>query len=144
VFVVEEEAVLGLLYPRFQATTFVDKNGRLQSSQADVTVYELPAGDEVASGGGTSMFSVDGWFGFADWKYFHVPEGTEYPASLFIKMGRSKRRIKAGDREGFHHQIEPKNRMTVVAYKGALDNFARNAIVKQIALAKSARPGGRN
>ncbi len=54
-----------------------------------------------------------------------------------IKRGRSKRTKKSGTKTGCHYQIEPKNRMTVVAYKGALDNFARSAVVQAIALAKS-------
>jgi len=137
VFVVDEAAVPGLLYPRFKATSYIDRSGQEQVSPPDVTVVSAPGGDQVEAGGGTSMFTVDGWFGFSEWKYFHVPEGTEYPASLlFIKKGKSKRKNKAGDRTGYHYQIEPRNRMTVEAYKGALDNFARNAVVKQIALAK--------
>jgi hypothetical protein len=137
VFVVNEEAVPGLLHPRFQATTYLDKRGQQQTSQADVTVYERSSGDEVDSGGGTSMFNVEGWFGFSDWKYFHVPEGTEYPVSLLlIKKGKSKRTNKTGELSGYHYQIEPRNRMTVDAYKGALDNLARNAVVMQIKLAK--------
>lgn len=82
------------------------------------------------------MFNVDGWFGFGHWQYFKVPDGTEYPENLVIKRGRSKRTNKSGNRTGYHYQIEPKNRMTVAAYKGALDNFARNAVVQSIALAK--------
>ena len=62
--------------------------------------------------------------------------GREYPENLVIKRGRSKRTNKSGSKTGYHYQIEPKNRMTVVAYKGALDNFARSAVVQAIALAK--------
>lgn len=135
-FVADDEPVTGLLYPRFEATTYVDGFGKEQVSSADVTVHPLPTGDEVEAGGGTSMFDVDGWFGFANWKYFKVPNGTEYPENLVIKRGRSKRTNKSGTKTGYHYQIEPKNRMTVVAYKGALDNFARSAVVQAIALAK--------
>lgn len=136
VFVENNEPMVGLLYPRFEATTYIDALGKEQVSNADVTVYPLPAGDEVDAGGGTSMFDVDGWFGFSHWKYFQVPNGTEYPANLVIKRGRSKRTNKAGNRSGYHYQIEPKNRMTVVAYKGALDNLARSAIARSVELAK--------
>ena len=78
-FVADNEPVTGLLYPRFEATTYVDGFGKEQLSNADVTVHPLPAGDEVEAGGGTSMFDVDGWFGFAHWKYFKVPNGTGVP-----------------------------------------------------------------
>lgn len=136
-FVQEDgEPVPGLLYPRFEATTYIDGYGKEQVSQADVTVLPKSTGDEVDKGGGTSMFDVDGWFGFGYWKCFHVPEGTEYPDNLVIKRGKSKRTNKSGNRQGYHYQIEPRTRMTVVAYKGALDNFARNAIVKQVTKAR--------
>jgi len=117
-FVKNGEAVVGLLYPRFEATTYIDGSGNEQVSNADVTVHPLPTGDEVEAGGGTSMFDVDGWFGFSHWKYFQVPKGTEYPENLVIKRGRSRRTNKSGNRSGYHYQIEPKNRMTVSAYKG--------------------------
>lgn len=132
----EGEPAPGVLYPRFAATTYVDRQGIEQTSPADVTVHPLPAGDEVDAGGGTSMFDVCGWFGFANWGYFHVPQGTEYPDNLFIRRGKSVRKNKSGKLQGRHYQIEPRNRMTVQAYKGALDNFARNAVVQQIRLAK--------
>lgn len=131
-FVVNDEPVAGLLYPRFDATTYVDHGGVERTSAADVQIV----GDEVQTGGGTSMFDVEGWFGHANWRYFCVPTATEYPASLTIKKGKSKRTNRAGTLSGRHYQIEPKNQMTVDAFKGALDNFARNAVAKQVALAK--------
>ncbi len=135
-FVVNEQPVAGVLYPRFETTTYIDARNVEQVSNADVTVHPLPTGDEVEKGGGTSMFDVEGWFGHGQWGYFHVPKGTDYPAGLFIKKGKSVRENRSGTRRGRHYQIEPKNRMTVAAYKGALDTFARNAVVAQIKLAK--------
>ena len=126
-----------MLYPRFESTTYIDGSGIEQVSKADVTVHALSTGDEVEAGGGTSMFDVDGWFGFSHWKYFQVPKGTDYPDNLVIKRGRSKRSNKSGNRSGYHYQIEPKNRMTVAAYKGALDNIARAAVARSVELAKS-------
>ena len=125
--------VTGVLYPRFEDTTYIDYQGKEQTSFADVTVI----GSDVDKGGGTSMFDVEGWFGFSNWKYFHVPNGTEYPDGLFIKRGSSVRTNKSGKLRGRHYQIEPKNRMTVEAYKGALDNFARNAVVRAVNLSKT-------
>lgn len=82
------------------------------------------------------MFDVEGWFGYSNWRYFLVPNGTEYPESLFIKKGKSVRTNRAGNLKGRHYQIEPKNPMTVGTFKGALDNFARNAVVKQVELSR--------
>ena len=44
---------------------------------------------------------------------------------------------KSGNRSGHHYQIEPKSRMTVQAYKGALDNFARAAVARSVELART-------
>lgn len=82
------------------------------------------------------MFDVEGWFGYTNWRYFNVPNNTEYPESLFIRKGKSIRTNKAGNRTDRHYQIEPKNPMTLDAYKGALDNFARNAVVRQVELSR--------
>lgn len=130
------EPVKGVLYPRFEDQTYIDGGGTERTSPADVTVHRLRAGDEVNSGGGTSVFDVKGWFGYRVWQYFRVPNGTEYPESLYIRRGKSKRRNKTGNLEGRHYQIEPRTRMTVDAYKGALDNLARNAVVRLIEVAR--------
>ena len=53
-----------------------DDTGAEQVSGADGTAHPLPTGDEVEAGGGTSLFNVDGWFGFGHWKYFEIPNGT--------------------------------------------------------------------
>jgi hypothetical protein len=130
------EPVEGVLYPRFEDSTYVDSIGIERTSAADVTVHRMSSGDEVDTGGGTSMFDVKGWFGYRVWQYFRVPNGTEYPDSLHIRRGKSVRKNKSGTLEGRHYQIEPRTRMTVQAYKGALDNFARNAVVRLVELAK--------
>lgn len=132
-FVVDDEPVTGLLYPRFEESSYVDGSGIERTSPADVTIIS----GKVQNGGGTSMFDVEGWFGYSNWRYFHVPVGTEYPDSLIVRKGKNKRTNRAGTLSGYHYQIEPKNPMTIDAYKGALDTFARNAVVKQIGLAKA-------
>lgn len=101
----------------------------------DVTVTVGDDASMVETGGGTSLHNVDGWFGFAHCRYFWIPQDTPIPDSLKIKKGKSKRTNKAGTRTGYHYQIEPLNRMTVDALKGALDNFARSAVVRQVELA---------
>ena len=132
-FVVDDEPEEGLLYPRFESSTYTDSYGNEKISPADVSIIL----GKVQKGGGTSMFDVDGWFGFSNWQYFFVPNNTEYPETLFIKKGSSVRTNRSGNRTGRHYQIEPKNPMTLEAYKGALDNFARNAVAQQVALVRT-------
>jgi len=134
-FVVDQKPVAGLLYPRFEDSSYIDAKGVEQTSRADVKYLPNPdtGVSEVQPKGGTSMFDVSGWFGTGNWRYFHVPEGTQYHESLFIKRGKSVRTNRSGTLKGRHYQIEPKLPMTVDAFKGALDNFARAAVVKQLA-----------
>lgn len=131
-FQVDDKPLRGLLYPRFEVSSYTDGKGNLQTSQADV-VLKPNAGtheQEVQTGGGTSLFNVGGWFGYINWKDFKIPAQTEYPEGLVIKTGKKKKnRDKV---EGIHYQIEPKNPMTVDAFKGALDTFARNALLASI------------
>ncbi|AEF99982.1 hypothetical protein [Methylomonas methanica] len=68
-FIVDAEPVAGLLYPRFEASTYTDGSGIERTSPADVEIIS----DKVQKGGGTSMFDVEGWFGYANWRYFFVP-----------------------------------------------------------------------
>jgi len=139
-FHVGGEPAPGLLHPRFEDTTYVDRNGNPARSEADVDFKdnEKTGESEVQPGGGTSLFDVEGWFGYADWRYFQIPNGTEYSAALHLNKSKRRRQNRA-KMTGYHYQIEPKNPMTRDALKGALDTFARNAIVRSIELAK-ARP----
>lgn len=137
-FVVDDKPVEGLLYPRFYTTTYEDADGKERTSQADLTTYtdDKSGAEMVKDDGGTSMHDAEGWFGNDTWRYFHIPEKTKYPDSLNIKRGKKKKKNRTGTVSGRHYQIEPKHPMTVLSYKGALDNFARNAVVQQVALAK--------
>lgn len=138
-FQVDGIAADGLLYPRFVATTYTNNNGEERTSQADVDFQENPdtGALEVQPGGGTSLFDVAGWFGFAAWKYFQIPLGTEYSDGLYLRKSKNRRKNKAKTLSGFHYQIEPKNPMTAGALKGALDTFARNAVVRSIQLSQA-------
>jgi hypothetical protein len=118
--VIDGEPRVGLLYPRWDIDLDVEVGG---------------AEPMVEPGGGTSLHNVDGWFGFARCRYFLIPVDTPIPASLKVKKGKSKRTNKTRDRTGYHYQIEPLNRMTQTALMGALDNFARAAVVRQVELA---------
>ncbi|MBV8972011.1 MAG: hypothetical protein JO290_06940 [Sphingomonadaceae bacterium] len=135
----------GLLYPRWRNTNYTvsfRRGGRVveeeRVSRADVRYN--PAG-EVRTGGGTSLFDVEGWFGSRDWHYFRIPEGTTIPDSLVVQgpgPEQSNGRPGNGARTGHHYQIEVRVPMTVEAMKGALDTFLRSAIAKNVQLAQTA------
>lgn len=127
----------GVLYPRFEEASYFDRAGVERTAPAEVAMVNLTTGREVTTGGGTGMFDVDGWYGHGDWRYFQVPDGTECPDSLKIRREPGRRTNKAGTASGRFYQIEPRTRMTVEAYKGALDNLARAAVVRQVMLARS-------
>ena len=45
---------------------------------------------------------------------------------------------------GFHFQLEPKYKMPIASFQGALNNMARAAVVQQIAAAKIPNPKSLN
>ena len=114
----------GVLYPDFYPREIKPDKFRAP----DVDIYTSGGVEWVQPGGGTSLFDRQGVFSGADWASFKIPQGTVIPASLLIVATGENKRLKA-----FHYQIEC-NRvpMTLEAYKGALDNLARNAIVQLI------------
>ena len=115
-----------MLYPAFE-TTWVQGREKV----ADVTVNPGDDGEPaVETGGGTSLFDARVFKG-KNWLYFEIPPGTDIPDSLNLNGPEYRSGYKAN-----HYLIEPLNRMRVDAYKGALDNFARNAIVRACALAR--------
>lgn len=136
-FVVSGEPKEALLEPRWTDTSYF-AGGQERTSRADVTYATNPTTGEreVQPGGGTSMHDAEGMLGFGFFKYFHVPAGTEYPENLVITGGGERKWNRAGTVRAAHYQFEPRVPMTVDALKGALDNFARNAVVRQVALAK--------
>lgn len=118
------KAVEGVLYPDFEAKTyFNNKLQRVVSRPPDVTV---DAEGGVAEGGGTSLFDRSGVFGRATWHYFTIPQGTPIDHSLVVRHTGRNARLGAE-----HYQIEVRTGgTTVAAFKGALDNLARAAVVK--------------
>ena len=127
--IVDDHAVAGVLYPTFESTTYVIKRRgqeETRTRRADVTPYTHKGERVIDPGGGTSLFDRSNTFGRAHWWYFKIPEGTVIPDSLKIRYtGRNE--VYDAD----HYQIEAAaNRMRVTDYKGALDNLARNAVVK--------------
>jgi hypothetical protein len=127
----------GILYPRFEASTYQRKDkktGKMVDvvSKADLTVVVGRDGPEVLPDGGTSLHDIPRWF---PCKEFVIPEGTEYTDEIDIKADGYQKTARDG-RKGTHYQLNPKSRMTVEAFKGALDNMTRAAVVRQVALAK--------
>jgi len=77
---------------------------------------------------GTSLFDREDVFSAKFCWSFAIPEGTDIPASIVVRHTGRNDRFQAE-----HYQIEPKAWiMRLDAYKGALDNFARSALVKFI------------
>ncbi len=122
----------GMLDPRWENTTYKSK-GVEKTSFADVTVVKGVKEAEVVPGGGTSLHDVSGWFKCPE---FWIPEGTEYSAEINIKKDAGKKTSAGTGVSGHHYQLEARTQMTVVSFKGHLDNMARAAVVRQVALAK--------
>jgi hypothetical protein len=132
----------GFLYPRWQDkhyTAQVKRNGRWveeqRVSRADVNYHD---DGKVRTGGGTSLFDCDGWFGFAKWHYFRIPKGTELPKNLHLEGPGDEQTNASKTRTGHHYQVEVKIPMTTSAFKGSLDNFLRAAIARNVELAHHA------
>jgi hypothetical protein len=125
----------GVLDPRWEDSTYTDKKGRKKLSRADVTVVTGRDGPEVEAGRGTSLHDVPGWYSYPD---FWIPEGTQYcDADIVIHKDEDLRTSPYNPKvTGYHYQLEPKHQMPVVAFQGALNNMARAAVVRQIALSK--------
>lgn len=125
--IVDDKAVAGVLYPSFEDKQIIVQ-GKAKTRYADIRPYQHAGQCVVDPGGGTSLFDKANVFGTKYWWNFKIPKGTVIPDSLKIPY--------TGDNAVYqakHYQIEPAAlRMTVLAYKGALDNLARNAIVKSL------------
>jgi hypothetical protein len=134
--IVNDKAVEGMLYPSFAPKEIVNRQtGEITKRDPDISPY--PDGDEqfVDPGGGTSLFDKPDRFPKKYWWSFAIPKGTVVPESLQIIFTGFNKRYDAN-----HYQIEPAaRRMPLEAYKGALDNLARNAVVK---LYEKAHAGG--
>ena len=86
----------------------------------------------VAPFKGTSLFDRENVFPSKFWWSFVIPEGTEVPASIVVRFTDYNKRFQAN-----HYQIEPRaGIMRLDAYKGALDDLARCALVKYLAESK--------
>lgn len=120
----------GVLYPDFYPKRL--DNGK--DRDADVAIERDEHGVEfVLAGGGTSLFDRAGVFTSKGWLSFSIPNGTIIPESLIVKNDGWRKKFNAT-----HYQIESRaQRMTKLAMEGALDNLARNAIVRSVELGQS-------
>lgn len=119
----------GVLYPDFYDRDLGDGNIRL----ADVSLKKQDGVEYVLAGGGTSLFDRSGVFTKEGWLSFEIPNGTVIPDSLIVKNDGWRKRFKAT-----HYQIESRaGRMAKQSMEGALDNFARNAIVRAVELGRA-------
>lgn len=124
----------GVLDPRWTDTQrFVKKTGKWKTDFADVSIVSGVDGPEVEVGGGTSLHDVSGWFLGRE---FWIPKGTEYSAEVYIRKDERKKSSPATGVEGYHYQLEPRTQMTVLAFKGHLNNMARAAVARQVELAR--------
>jgi hypothetical protein len=120
------KAVVGVLYPSFEDKRYKSK-GTWRTRRADIKPYKEGGELFVGTEGGTSLFDKYGCFGHIYWYYFTIPRGTVVPDSLKIRNTGYNT-----DYDATHYQIESLNPMTVAAFKGALDNLARNAVTKSL------------
>lgn len=126
----------GVLDPRWEDSEYFSKKlGRMVTSAADVTIEMGQDGPEVLAGGGTSLHDVPGWF---PCKEFWIPNGTEYTDEIHIrKDSKQKSSPSNPSLKGYHYQLEPRTRMTVLSFRGALNNMARAAVARQCELANT-------
>jgi hypothetical protein len=125
--IVDGKAVAGVLYPSFEDKRYKSK-GEWKTRRADIYPYKDKGNWFVGTDGGTSLFDRHGCFGHIYWFYFTIPKGTVVPDSLNVRETGYNSTYDAN-----HYQIEAQNPMTLNAFKGALDNLARNAVVQSLA-----------
>lgn len=120
--VIDGSPAPAILYPDFERRqTGSTRDGQPRYRGPDVLVKH----GKVQTGGGTSLFDKDMFFKSKKWTYFYIPAGTQIDPALKITGPDWNDYFGAN-----HYQIEVDKPIPVVAYKGALDNFARAAVLK--------------
>lgn len=127
--VIEEKPAPDVLYPDFEPRVLPSGKRR----PADVMLSKDK--QWVHPNGGTSLFDKPNVFKSRGWTAFDIPEGTIIPASLVVRHTGFNQTFQAN-----HYQIECGKMITLEAFKGALDNLARNAVIRSIELAKNKTP----
>ena len=127
---------LGMLDPRWADSQYFDNRTRTTKiSAADVRVVMGKSEPEVLDdGGGTSLHDVSGWFGGSE---FFIPLGTEYSDEILIVKDAKKKTNPKLTVSGYHYQLTVRTRMTMLTFKGYLDNMARAAAALQVKQAKT-------
>jgi hypothetical protein len=131
--IVDGAAVTGVLYPDFEPRQI----GKNKFRAADLSTFDGEGGVRmVRNDGGTSLFDKPDVLpgGARNWHSFKIPKDTVIPESLTVRFTGHNRTFGAD-----HWQIESKaGTMAMDAMKGALDNLARNAIVRLVELGEAA------
>ncbi|WP_036254308.1 hypothetical protein [Methylobacter sp. BBA5.1] len=127
--IIDTQPAPEILYPDFEPRQL--PNGKTR--KRDIDSFADQNGDMwVETGGGTSLFDRAKVFQGKSWLSFEIPKGTVIPESLVVRFTGYNKIFDAN-----HYQIESKAKMMRMdSFKGALDNLARNAIVKAIELGK--------
>jgi len=106
---------------------------------ADLSTFDGEGGIRmVRNDGGTSLFDKPDVLpgGAKTWHSFKLPTDTVIPPSLKIRFTGHNKTFDAD-----HWQIESvAGTMAMDAMKGALDNLARNAVVRLVALGEAKAP----
>lgn len=127
--IVDGNAVQGVLYPDFEPRRI----SATKTRAADLTTFTDGDGHKmVRNDGGTSLFDKPDVLpgGAKNWHSFKLPRDTVIPDSLVVRFTGHNKPFGAD-----HYQIESKaGTMRQDAMKGALDNLARNAVVRLIEL----------
>ncbi len=120
----------GVLFPDFYKKEL--PSGDIRDPDVDMVKDDKDV-EWVLPGGGTSLFDVRGVFKGRSWLIFDILSGTEIPDSLIVRKTHYSKKFSAT-----HYQIEVKaDMMRKDAFQGALDNLARNAIVRSLASTKT-------
>jgi hypothetical protein len=108
-----------------------DRDGKTRKERRSRQDWSLKDG-YVETGSGTSLHDHEGALGYTSWHYFQLPEGTVVPDSLVV--------VQRGA-DPHHYQIEVRvgGELNADALRGALDNLARNCVVRLKQLAAGAR-----
>ena len=119
---IDDKPADAILYPDFERKQIGNKrDGTPKYREADVDVVK----GMVQVGGGTSLFDKDKFFRGKSWRFFYIPEGTLIDPRLKLTGPDYNDYFKAN-----HYQIEVEKPLSISAYKGALDNLARAAVMK--------------
>ena len=130
--IIDDKPAADVLHPSFVKTLITSGKRKGQWRDPDVRTFTSNDVLYAQTGGGTWLFDKKDVFGDKFWHSFEIPAGTEIPESLKFEGPDWNPVFNAN-----HYQIECKAKtMRVDAFKGTLDNLARNAIVRKIALAR--------